>query len=148
MEKLNLPQHNIRLKNEQNEVFIFDHVRKKWLVCTPEEWVRQHFLGWLIAAKGFSASNLAIEAGLKLNALQKRTDIVAFKHGVPTVLVECKAPHIKLSQKTFDQLLRYNHQIQAPYVVVTNGLQHIFAQYSASENKLFFLREMPEYAAL
>jgi type I site-specific restriction-modification system R (restriction) subunit len=145
LRKLNLPNFEFRLRSLNGRNEIFDAVRKKWLVCTPEEWVRQHFISWLIVEKRFPASNIAIEGGLKLNTLQKRTDIVAFYNGNPLLLVECKAPEVKISQKTFDQLFRYNSEVKAPYISVTNGLAHIFAHFDVATNAFTFLETLPNY---
>lgn len=142
---LNLPKYNFRLRHKDGRNEIFDETRKKWLVCTPEEWVRQHFIKWLVEEKRYPASNIAIEGGLKLNTLQKRTDVLVYKNGLPLLLVECKAPTVKLSQKTFDQILRYNTEIKAPLVAVTNGLAHIFALINTEKNNLDYLETLPPY---
>lgn len=144
MKQLNLPEYPFRLRKRESRNEIFDEVRKKWLVCTPEEWVRQHFVRWLITSKGYLASNIALEGGLKLNQLQKRTDIVCYKSGLPLLLVECKAPSIFINQKTFDQLFRYNQKVNAPYMAVTNGLTHVFAKQNS--NSPIFLPELPLYS--
>jgi len=142
---LNLPKYSFRLRQQNGRNEIFDETRKKWLVCTTEEWVRQHFVKWLVEEKRYPASNIAIEGGLKLNSLQKRTDIVVYKNGAPYLLVECKAPSIKLSQKTFDQLFRYNLEIKAPYLAVTNGLLHFFAIVNQEANNVNYLESLPKY---
>ena len=142
---LNFPTYHFRTRQRLERQEIFDEIRKKWLVCTPEEWVRQHVLKWLIEQKKFPASNMGIEGGLKLNKLQKRTDIVAFKDAKPYLLVECKAPSVKITQKTFDQLFRYNVEVKAPLLMVSNGLQHVFASYKAKVNEIEFLKDLPEY---
>lgn len=145
MNKLNLPNYSFKLRKINGRNEIFDETRRKWLVCTPEEWVRQHFIKWLIHEKRFPSSNIAVEGGLVLNQLQKRTDIVAFRNGKPLLLVECKAPQIKITQKTFDQIFRYNLEVNAPFLAVTNGMKHFFAQYRAAENRIVYLEELPEY---
>ena len=145
MTPLNLPTYSFKTRKRENREEIFDEIRRKWLVCTPEEWVRQNFLKWLKQEKNYPASNLVIEGGLKLNKLQKRTDILAYKTGNPHLLIECKAPNIAITQKTFDQLFRYNIKIKAPFLAVTNGLQHVFASYNADKNEVTFLRELPVY---
>ncbi len=145
MHALNLPTYAVRLRNQNGRNQIFDEVRKKWLVCTPEEWVRQHFIRWLITEKNYPASNIAIEVGLKLNTLQKRTDVVAFCQGQTHLLVECKAPEVKISQKTFDQLFRYNLEVKAPFLAVTNGLSHFFAEFNSTEQRIIYLENLPNY---
>lgn len=145
MQQLNFPEYPFRLRKRENRNEIFDEVRKKWLVCTPEEWVRQHTLKWLIEEKGYPQSNIQIEGGLKLNQLQKRTDILCYKQGKPYLLVECKRPTVPITQKTFDQLFRYNGKINAPLLCVTNGMQHYFARFEQKNAELTYLMALPEY---
>lgn len=114
----------IKTKEENGNVLVWELIRKKWLVCTPEEWVRQHCLVQL-AELGYPLSGMSTEAGVKVVHRSKRTDIVSYLKGAPIILVECKAPHVKLSQDTFDQAFRYNQSIGAPYIWITNGLQHL-----------------------
>ena len=115
----------IQLKTEEGQEYIFDAVRKKWLVCTPEEWVRQHAVQYLIAL-GYSIHHLQIESGLKTGFNSKRSDIIANVGGKPEILVECKAPEVKLSQDTFNQAFNYNNTIGAPIIWLTNGLQNLY----------------------
>jgi hypothetical protein len=115
----------IQLKTEDGQEFIFDAVRKKWLVCTPEEWVRQHAVQYLIAL-GYSIHHLQIESGLKTGFNSKRSDIIANVGGKPEILIECKAPEVKLSQDTFNQAFNYNNTIGAPIIWLTNGLQNLY----------------------
>lgn len=144
--QLNFPEYSFRLRKRDEKHEIFDEVRKKWLVCTPEEWVRQHFIKWLILERNYPASSIAIEGGLKLNRLSKRTDIVVFKDNNPLLLVECKAPTIALSQSVFDQLFRYNLKINAPLLAVTNGIKHVFAVIQDEQPR--FIQELPSFPAL
>ena len=116
---------SIQLKEQEGQELIFDAVRKKWLVCTPEEWVRQHAVQYLVAL-GYSIHHLQIESGLKTGFNSKRSDIIANTNGKPEVLVECKAPEVALSQKTFNQAFNYNNTIGAPLIWLTNGLQHLY----------------------
>ena len=115
----------IQLKAEDGQEYIFDAVRKKWLVRTPEEWVRQHAVQYLVAL-GYSIHHLQVESGLKTGFNSKRSDIIANIDGKPEVLVECKAPEVPLSQKTFNQAFNYNNTIGAPLIWLTNGLQHLY----------------------
>ena len=129
MQKLNLPTYPFKLKSNEKQTLIFDNLRKRYFVLTPEEWVRQHFVQFLIEEKKYPVSLIAIEKQLTINALKKRTDIVVFdKSGNPDIIVECKAPHIKIAQDTFDQIARYNLKLNAKYLIVTNGLDHFFLQ--------------------
>ncbi len=115
----------IQLRTEDGQEYIFDAVRKKWLVCTPEEWVRQHAVQYLIVL-GYSIHHLQIESGLKTGFNSKRSDIIANIGGQPEILVECKAPEVKLSQETFNQAFNYNNTIGAPIIWLTNGIQNLY----------------------
>lgn len=149
MEKLNLPQYPIKIKEEEGEYFIFDAIRKKYLVLTPEEWVRQNFIQFLIQEKGFPASLIAIEKGLKLNELQKRADaVVCDNKGLPIVLIEFKAPSVKITQDTFEQIGRYNSIFRVPYLIVSNGLEHFCAKIDFKQNSFEFLKGVPNYKEL
>jgi len=146
MQKLNLPFYNFKLKSSEKHTLIFDDLRKKYLVLTPEEWVRQHFVRFLVDEKKYPTTLIAIEKQLKINNLTKRTDIVVFnKEGNPDILVECKAPNIKITQTTFDQIARYNLQLKANYLIVTNGLQHYFCKMDVVNETYIFLEDIPNY---
>lgn len=146
---LNLPQYPFRLKQENNTTCIFDEIRKKFLVLTPEEWVRQHFVQFLVREKQYPKSLVKLEGGLKLNSLQKRSDILLFNNlGKKIALVECKAPSIKISQETFDQVARYNFVHRVPYLIVTNGLKHFCAKIDFEKESYTFLEELPAYSTL
>ncbi|HEY1008705.1 MAG TPA: type I restriction enzyme HsdR N-terminal domain-containing protein [Daejeonella sp.] len=146
--QLNLPQYPFRLKQEDDTLSIFDEIRKKFLVLTPEEWVRQHFVQFLIREKGYPRSLVKLEGGLKLNSRQKRSDILLFNNsGEKVVLVECKAPAIKISQETFDQAARYNFVYRVQYLVVTNGLEHFCAEIDFGNEQYKFLSDLPAYSS-
>jgi len=146
MQKLNLPNYTFKLKSNENKTFIFDNLRKKDVVLTPEEWVRQHFVQFLIKEKNYPISLIAIEKQLIINNLKKRTDIVIFSSdGTPNIIVECKAPKIKIAQDTFDQIARYNLKLNANYLVVTNGLQHYFCKLDKEKETYIFLKDIPSY---
>jgi len=114
MQKLNLPSYDFNIKNSKNKPYIFDVLRKKFIVLTPEEWVRQHFVKYLITEKKYPTSIIAIEKQLIINNRKKRTDILIFNvAGNPDIIVECKAPSIKITQNTFDQIARYNLKLNA-----------------------------------
>lgn len=115
----------VELRETTKGMEIWDPIRKKWLIAVPEEWVRQHCIIYL-EALGFHKSNMSTEAGVQTGFKQKRTDIVAGKDGKPIILVECKAPSVKLSQATFNQAFNYNQSVKAPYLWLTNGLQHLY----------------------
>jgi hypothetical protein len=149
MQQLNLPQYPIKLKEEKGTKYIFDPIRKKYLVLLPEEWVRQNFIQYLINEKSFPSTLIAIEKGLKLNELQKRADIVIYDNkGQPIVLIECKAPKVKINQEVFEQVARYNIVFKVPYLVVTNGIEHYCAKVNFELNSFEFLQELPVYNSL
>ena len=144
MVALNLPQYEFRTRIEAGKKQIFDPIRKKFVALTPEEWVRQNFVQYLIQEKGYSASLTAIEAKVEYNGLPKRGDIIVYnKHAKPILVVECKAPEVNITQDVFYQAARYNSQLKAQYIVVTNGLNHFCCQmdYEGGEHK--FLTEVP-----
>ncbi len=143
---LNLPPYPFKLTQKDNLVFIFDELRKKHLVLTPEEWVRQHFIQHLVNDKKFPKTLIQIEGGLVLNQLQKRSDILVYNTaGEKLVLIECKAPQVKITQNVFDQASRYNSIHQAKWIVLTNGLQHVYAKLDLEKANFDFIQELPEY---
>ena len=146
MQKLNFPSYAFRFKNSENKVSIFDEIRKKFIILTPEEWVRQHVVRFLLEEKKYPKSLMNVEKVLKVNGLRKRYDVVVFNpDGSILVLVECKAPEIKTAQATFDQIARYNMTLKAQYLMVTNGLNHYFCLMDFENEKYEFLKELPDY---
>jgi hypothetical protein len=146
MQKLNLPSYKFRFKSNENKTLIFDNLRKKYMVLTPEEWVRQHFVQFLIEEKKYPISLIALEKQLTINNRKKRTDILVFnKEGSPDIIVECKAPKIKITQATFDQIARYNLKLRANFLIVTNGLEHFYCKMDFEKETYIFLKEIPDY---
>ena len=146
MQQLNFPSYSFRFKNSENKVSIFDEIRKKFIIFTPEEWVRQHVIQFLLIEKKYPKSLINVEKVLKINDLRKRYDIVVFNpDGSIFILIECKAPEIKTAQATFDQIARYNMTLKAQYLMVTNGLNHYFCQMDFENEKYTFLKELPAY---
>lgn len=146
MKKLNFPVYSFRFKNSENKVAIFDEIRKKFILLTPEEWVRQHTVQFLLQDKKFPKSYINVEKLIKINDLSKRYDVVVFQpNGEIFLLIECKAPEVPISQNTFDQIARYNLVLKAKYLMVTNGLNHYFCQMDFENEKYIFLKELPEY---
>ncbi len=136
--KLNFKEDfNFDIKKDKDTFFIYDVVRKSWLVLTPEEWVRQHFLHYFLKVKNYATSALILEKKLELNGTTKRIDLLITEKTEPKILVELKAPHIKITQQTFEQIARYNSIIGAERIILSNGLQHINAVFS--ENTYEFL---------
>ena len=149
MQKLNFPKYNFRFKNNENKTLIFDIIRKKFVILTPEEWVRQHTLHFLITEKKYPVSYINVEKQLLLNDTVKRYDIVIFKNdGDVEIIIECKAPSIPINQVTFDQIARYNLALNSNLLMVTNGLTHYFCKMDVKNKKYLFLRDLPEYNQL
>ena len=147
MQELNFPTYSFRFKNSENKVAIFDEIRKKFIILTPEEWVRQHTVQFLLQDKNYPKSYLNVEKILKINELSKRYDIVVFQpDGAIFLLIECKAPEVNITQKTFDQIARYNLTLKAKYLMVTNGLNHYFCQMDFEKEQYVFLEQLPEYS--
>lgn len=149
MQPLNLPIYTFRIREAGEREEIFDETRKKFVALTPEEWVRQHFVEYLVAGKKVPRSHIVVEAAFKLYGLVKRSDImVSDRKGEPVLLVECKAPHVNISQKTFDQVARYNMALRVQYLAVTNGLNHYCCIIDHSSSSYRFLKDIPDYLSL
>ncbi len=146
---LNLPFYPFKITQRDGLYYIFDEARKKHLVLTPEEWVRQHFIKYLVNEKQFPPTLMQIEGGLSLNQTKKRSDILVLtKAGEKLMVVECKAPSVNITQATFDQAARYNSVYKAKWLVITNGLNHYYAEID-HHNKTFKLVEnLPTYNQL
>ena len=146
MQNLNFPTYSFRLKNSENNTHIFDVVRKKFVVLQPEEWVRQHCVQYLIQEKKYPISLINVEKVVLINGLKKRYDIVIFNSdGSLALVVECKAPKVKITQAAFDQIARYNLALKAPYLMVTNGLNHYFCTMNHDLESFEFLETIPNY---
>lgn len=147
--ELNLPSFNIRLKEEQNEVRVFDPLREKWILLTPEEWVRQHFINWLKTEFHYPLSLMANEVKINLNDTVKRCDTVIFRRdGSPFIIVEYKAPNVAVTQNVFDQIARYNMQLHADYLIVSNGLNHYCCKLDYANNTYHFIPHIPDYGTI
>lgn len=147
MQSLNFPAYSFRLKNSQNRRYIFDGIRKKFVLLQPEEWVRQHVLHFLVFTRNYPKSLINVEKQLMVNRLKKRYDIVVFNpDGSIFLLVECKAPEVKIEQTTFDQIARYNYQLKSEYLMVTNGLEHYYCQMDHVNEKYTFLKDIPDFS--
>ncbi len=146
MQELNFPKFSYRIKNTENNISIFDEIRKKYVALQPEEWVRQHCLHYLMSAKNYPKSLINVEKELRVHNLKKRYDIVVYKNtGAIRILVECKAPTIDITQDTFDQIARYNLTLKADYLMVTNGVHHYFCQLDYNQKTYHFLKDLPSY---
>ena len=146
MIQLNLPAITPKLKKDQGKVWIFDIIRKKYVVLTPEEWVRQHFVHHLIQNHHYPKSLFRIEGSLAYNQMQKRSDIlIRDREGKPWMLVECKSASIKLTQKAFNQISVYNMTVGATFLAVTNGMVHYCWHVPAMGKEAKFLDKFPEF---
>jgi hypothetical protein len=146
MQPLNLPTYKFKIKSSENKLFIFDIIRKKYVVLTPEEWVRQHLIHYLIEEKNYPISLIAVEKKVTIHNLTKRTDILIFNNlGVPNIIVECKAPSVKISQDAFDQIARYNLKLDANFLIVSNGLSHFYCKMDTKNECYVFLEDIPNY---
>ena len=146
MQILNFPLYEFRFINSENKLYIFDIVRKKFVSLTPEEWVRQHTIQFLLKEKKYPQSLMNVEKQIQVNQLTKRYDIVVYRSdGSIFLAVECKAPQVKITQQIFDQIARYNMTLKAENLMVTNGLHHIFYQIDYVNQKYVFLEELPDF---
>ena len=146
MQTLNLPGTALRIRNKREKQEVFDSVRKKFVALTQEEWVRQHFIHYLTDHRNVPRSLIAVEVSLHYNRLMKRSDIVVYgKNGAPCLIVECKAPEVKVTQAVFDQVAMYNMALKVPYLAVTNGMMHFACYIDHESGEIIFLKEIPEY---
>lgn len=144
---LNLPPYPFKITEFNGQLSLFDIIRKRDIIITPEEWVRQHFVQYLINQKKYPKTLIKLEGGHKLHGMAKRTDIVAYNPaGQKILLVECKAPSVTIDQKTFDQVARYNMVHKVKLLAVTNGLQHYYCGIDFERNDYKFIAELPLYA--
>jgi hypothetical protein len=146
LQPLNLPPYPFKISDSNGQLTLFDEIRKKHLVITPEEWVRQHFVQYLINQKKYPKTLIKLEGGVKLNGMARRTDIVVFNPaGEKILMVECKAPSVTINQKVFDQVARYNITHKIGLLAVTNGLQHYYCTVDFNNHNYKFIEDLPEY---
>jgi hypothetical protein len=142
---LNLPHFEPNLQVSDGKLWIFDPLRKKKLILTPEEWVRQHWVNYLIHHQNYPKGLFALEKGMKYNQIQKRTDLVVFdREGQPYMLVECKAPEVAITEQTLSQALAYNSVLNCPNVVLSNGIKHFYLVYSIDKKKFMERQTLPD----
>lgn len=148
--KLNLPDFDIKItRDNDGGVKVYDRLRGKAVALTPEEYVRQHFVNYLINAKGYRQSLMANEVSLRLNGTARRCDTLVYTRELrPLVVVEYKAPDVVISQKTFDQIARYNSVIRAPWLIVSNGISHYCCRYMTETGEYRFMRDIPAWKEL
>lgn len=146
MLELNLPRYAYKLKRDGDSVSIFDPLRRKYVTLTPEEWVRQHFVSFLISCKGYPAGRMGNEISLVVNRQKRRCDTIVYDgRGEPMVIVEYKAPQVAITQSVFDQIVRYNMVLKVKYLIVSNGLRHYACRINYTDNSYEFLKDIPSY---
>ncbi len=148
--ELNLPAYEFNIKqNDAGHTVVFDVLRKRFVKLTPEEWVRQHFVRFLINKRHFPAALMANEKSLLQNGIRRRCDTLVADHkGQPLVIVEYKAPSVAVTQATFDQIVRYNMVLRARFLIVSNGMNHYCCQIDYSNNTYAFLPDIPDYSTI
>jgi len=146
MPQLMLPKAALKIKLVEETTQVFDIVRKKYFVLTPEEWVRQHFIHFLNIEKRYPLGLMRVEKIIKYNNLRTRADIVLYNtDGKPNMIVECKAPNVKITQDSFNQIAKYNFQLRSEFLVVTNGLQHFCCKMDYKRNEIKFVEDIPSF---
>ena len=149
MRSLNLPTYSFKIKSDGEKNYIFDAFRKKYVILTPEEWVRQNFAQFLVQDKKFPSGRMVIEKSLKYNRLAKRCDILVYNNkSEPAAMIECKAPEVKIHASVFDQIAVYNMTFKVRFLIVTNGLEHYCAEIDLVGKKVKFLDHIPMYGDL
>jgi hypothetical protein len=147
METLNLPTYSFSVKSKAGGNYIFDAIRKKYIVLTPEEWVRQNFIQYLVQDKGFPSALITVEQQFSFNKMKKRCDILVYNRlGDPVLLAECKAPSVPISRKAFDQIGLYNLTHHVPWLIVTNGMKHYCCRYIEHEDNYRFADFIPDWS--
>jgi len=147
--KLNFPPYQFRIKEEGDSKLIFDELRGKYVALTPEEWVRQHLVKYLIEEKKYPRSLMALEYPVQVGTLKQRADIVVCQtDGKPMLIAECKAPDVEINQKTFDQIAVYNLTLNVKYLILTNGIKHYCCIMDMEKKTFIFMDNIPEYAAI
>lgn len=146
---LNLPKFEVKVSVQNGKPVIFDRLRRKYVIITPEEWVRQHFINFLLSEKQYPENLVVNEIGIKLNNTQKRCDTVVYDSLLtPLVIIEYKAPSVEITMHVFDQIVRYNMVLKAKYLIVSNGLQHFCCKINYEKGDYSFLEEIPTYSKL
>lgn len=147
MHNLNFPEFKFNIKTTKRGHEIFDIVRKKYILLTEEEWVRQHCIHYLINFKNYPLTLLSVEKSLIVNGMNRRTDIVVYGKNdtLPKLIVECKAPHIELNNSVFEQIAQYNLPLKVEYLLVTNGINHYMCKINFDNLSFNFLEEIPDY---
>lgn len=149
MLNLNLPPFDIKVKKIDGRLSVFDKVRRKYVALTPEEWVRQHFINYLVFEKGYPESLIANEIQINLNQQKKRCDTVVYdRDAIPLVIIEYKAPEVGITQNVFDQIVQYNIVLKVRYLIVSNGLNHYCCKVDYENHTFAYLPDIPSYDEL
>jgi type I site-specific restriction endonuclease len=149
MWQLNLPEYNFRIKKQNEKLQIFDSQRKRYVSLTPEEWVRQHFIRFLIETKGYPAAHLAIEKQLNMNGMKKRCDAILYNNEAkPIMVIEFKAPNVPISQATFDQVAVYNAKLKVDFFIISNGIEHYCCRVNSETARYEFFSEIPNHSTI
>lgn len=146
MEKLNLPQAELRVRRVEDAMQVYDVVRRRYVALTPEEWVRQHFLHFLIYVKGYPGGRMAVEKSLSLNGKTRRADIVFYSSEMkPDIIVECKASSVAITQEVMDQAVEYHMSLGGRIICLTNGLKTVYAVIDRESERFYYMRDLPDY---
>ena len=149
MYSLNLPSYDAKIRKNGSLMEIYDSLRRKYVTLTPEEWVRQHFVNWLITDKQYPTSLMANETGIKLNSLTRRCDTVVYNQQLdPLMIIEYKESNFSITQDVFDQVVRYNTVLKVQYIVVSNGVSHYCCRMNYEKQSYDFLTDIPNYKEL
>jgi virulence-associated protein VagC len=147
--EINLPAFPVRISEKNGKKLIFDPVRRKYVALTPEEWVRQHFVNYLITEKGYPSGLVANEVAIKLNHTNKRCDTVVYSRYLePLAVIEYKSPAIEITNNVFDQIARYNMVLKVPFLIISNGLSHYCCRIDYNTQTYKFMEEIPDYTGL
>ena len=146
MIKLNFPAYEFRIVEKDGKLTIFDPARKKFVVLTPEEWVRQHVIRYLVQEKKVPLSLIRSESEIRLYKTRKRFDLAVYdRNGRALIVVECKAPAVSVSQEVLDQAVRYNLTLKVGFLMLTNGLQHIYCRINPDKGTVSLISDLPDY---
>ena len=146
MEPLNLPTYLFRIKEDRGKKYIFDEIRRRFVQLTPEEWVRQHVVNYLVHVRNFPLQLISIEKGFSNNRRKLRYDLLVLdRKGEPLMIVECKAPDVEINQHVFDQAGRYNNKYNAAYMLITNGIKHYCCLINKLNRQYRFLQDIPDF---
>jgi len=149
MLQLNLPSYTFRIKKQNDKTVIFDSQRKRFVSLTPEEWVRQCFIQFLIQEKGYPAAYIAIEKQLNYNGMKKRCDAILYNEDAqPVLIIELKSPNIAISQATFDQVAVYNAKLKVDFFMISNGIEHYCCRVNLENAKYEFFSEIPDFLSI